>query len=211
MLERLKHFVVNNTPSKKFVKNVSLDQAHDYWKTTTDQFNSPEAYLNASIESANLILSLIEKAGVTKNDKILDLGCNVGRTMNYLYNRGYRNLSGIDISTRAIDLMMKSYPDMAMNSTIYNESFEIFFKDTRALHFDCIFTCGVLMHVHKDSEWIFEKIVRLTDKLITFEDETGIAKKNFPRNYKTLFESLGMKQTHEIQSLNLTGRILENI
>ena len=43
-------------------------------------------------------LTLNEITGRTAPDsRILDLGCNVGREMNHLWEKGYRNLTGVEI------------------------------------------------------------------------------------------------------------------
>lgn len=210
MLDSLKNKIINKTPLKKLVSNLSLNQVHEYWKTTDDRYNSPETYLNSSTDVPEIIFDLIKRTGCDKNSTVLDLGCNVGRNMNYLFVRGYEHLSGIDISKRAIDLMQKSFPIMAKSSSVYNDSFENILPNTKNLKFDIVFTSAVLMHIHKDSEYLLDYIPKLVNKfLITFEDEVGVARKNFPRNYKSVFEKLGMKQIFEMQSLSYVGRIFQ--
>jgi hypothetical protein len=47
----------------------------------------------------------------------------------------------------------------------------------------------------KDSDFLFSEMVRITNRyLITIEDERGVSWRYFPRNYKKIFKSLGMKQ-----------------
>jgi hypothetical protein len=55
---------------------------------------------------------------------------------------------------------------------------------------------ATLEHIHDDSAVeVFANISRITAKcLITVEDEVGISPLHFQRNYKTIFERLGMKQ-----------------
>lgn len=45
---------------------------------------------------------------ISKNDKILDLGCGAGRTTINLFKNGYRNIIGLDISDKFIEFA-KSY------------------------------------------------------------------------------------------------------
>jgi len=47
---------------------------------------------------------------VKKNDKILDVGCGYGRTLNELYQNGYSFLDGIDISENMIKRGLEQYP-----------------------------------------------------------------------------------------------------
>jgi hypothetical protein len=42
--------------------------------------------------------------------------------------------------------------------------------------FDLVFTMAVLEHIHTTSEWVFEEIVRITNRyVVTIEDERGTA------------------------------------
>jgi SAM-dependent methyltransferase len=61
-----------------------------------------------------------------RNAAILDMGCNVGRHLNYLYGQGYRNLRGVDWSGAALRDMAQRYPEMHAHSTLINASFEDF-------------------------------------------------------------------------------------
>ena len=47
---------------------------------------------------------------VNPNDKILDVGCGYGRTLNELYHSGYRNLAGLDFSKGMIDRGKEQFP-----------------------------------------------------------------------------------------------------
>ena len=95
--------------------------------------------------------------------------------------------------------MQNSFPQMFENSTILNNSVEEVLKESYE-KYDLIYTMAVLEHIHVDSEWIFNEMVKLTNKfIITIEDEKSISWKHFPRRYKRIFENLGMK---EIEFLN---------
>lgn len=47
---------------------------------------------------------------VKKDDCILDVGCGYGRTLDELYQNGYRNLMGIDFSTGMIERGKQQFP-----------------------------------------------------------------------------------------------------
>jgi hypothetical protein len=53
--------------------------------------------------------------------------------------------------------------------------------------------------VHTDSDWIFAEIARVADRyVITVEDELGLSWRHFPRNYREVFEPLGLTQIEEL-------------
>ncbi len=115
-------------------------------------------------------------------------------------------LSGVEISEKAVQLLKESYPEMTSHLKIHNVSVEEIIKEFKDGEFDVVFTMAVLEHIHTDSEWTFPEMMRITkDFLITIEDELGFSWRHFPRNYKKVFESLGMKQIEEINCGRVDG------
>ena len=51
---------------------------------------------------------------ITKEDSILEIGCNVGRNLNHLWQAGYKNVSGMEISEHAVKRLRIEYPCLAM-------------------------------------------------------------------------------------------------
>lgn len=182
----------------------SRNKLHQYWKQPWDGANLPQNYLKGEARS-QLLVEIIKKY-VKHSLSILELGCNVGRNLNYLFNSGFMNLSGIEISEEAVQLLKKTYPEMANHSKIYNLSVEEIIKEFSDEEFNVVFTMAVLEHIHIDSEWLFFEMVRITkDFLITIEDERGVSWGRFPRKYKKIFESLGMKQIDKINCDKIDG------
>ena len=179
-------------------------ELHLYWKYP-DEINRPKAYLEG--EARSLFLCELVKRHAQQEDRILEIGCNIGRNLNYLYAAGFTNLAGIEINKRAVRLLGHAYPEMSKHLTIYNSPIEkaITHFDDRA--FDVVFTMAVLQHIHPDSEWIFKEMVRITkNHIITIEDEHGISNRHFPRNYCSIFnDSLNMAQLSEANCRDVEG------
>lgn len=184
----------------------SRSELYRYWREPWeyDKNNLPENYLKPKERS--IFLLKIMKPYVSIDEKILEIGCNVGRNLNFLFNAGFKNLEGIEISKKAVNMLRESFPEMAKYTKIYNAPVEEIIKNFNDYEFDIVFTMAVLEHIHKDSEWIFPEIVRITGKyLITIEDEYGYSWRHFPRNYKKVFESLGIKQIQEFCCSGVNG------
>lgn len=181
----------------------TLDEIHSYWKHP-DKNNRAKGYLSAP-ERSQYLMGLMNKF-VSKEAKILEIGCNVGRNLNYLYKAGFKNVSGIEINADAVEILKESYPEMAAHATIYNAPVEEAIKKLKDSEFDVIFTMAVLVHIHPKSEWIFKEMTRSTkNMIITIEDESWISWRHFPRNYKKLFTSLGMKQIFKEVCFDVSG------
>ena len=95
------------------------------------------------------VLNIIKKLNITKNAKILDLGCGEGRDIIYLLNKGY-NVLGIDYSKTVI---------AKCNEITYNKFSNNFialdiFQDNLNESFDFIYSVAVLhmfvLQLHRD-------------------------------------------------------------
>lgn len=180
----LKHFIYGNG---------KLEACHNYWINPTDETNKPVWSLRVGWNWSDFMLEAIRRYPSNGNP-ILEIGCHSGRNLWTLYKAGYHNLAGIEISTEAVDLMKSEYPEMAKNIEVYCSPVEDIIRKLPDSHY-LVFTLAVLEHIHPDSEWIFEEMVRITDKyLITLEDEVSCFWRTFSRNYQHIFEGLGMKQ-----------------
>jgi len=188
---------LNSKIIRNHVKQKPREELHNFWRNPRTG-NLPEEYVFGEERSVFLV-NLIKKYESNKSAKFLDIGCNVGRNLHYVQKEGYHNLSGIEISTNAVQLMKKEFPKLASDANIYNEPVEERIKLFTEKEFDVIYTMAVLEHIHVDSNFVFEEIARITKKtLITIEDEKSVSSRHFPRNYKTIFEKFGLKQIEEI-------------
>jgi ubiquinone/menaquinone biosynthesis C-methylase UbiE len=83
---------------------------------------------------------------VSNEMKILDVGCGYGRTLNELYNHGFKNLTGIDYSQGMINRGLRLYPYLNL---IKNDGERIPFLDNE---FDAVILLAVLTSSYKDEE-----------------------------------------------------------
>jgi len=190
---------------KRALRPKNLKEIHSYWRQPWDGFNLPQYYLEVEPRRSEFLVKIVTRYA-KQNASILEIGCNVGRNLNHLFLAGFKELTGIEISKNAVQLLRQSYPEMARLTTIYNAPVEEVIRGLTDGEFDVVFTMAVLEHIHTDSEWVFPEIVRITkDLLITIEDEQTPSWRHFPRNYKTVFEPLGMKQIEELNCNSVGG------
>ena len=183
-LKKVKRLFKDDSESAKTI--------HDYWKAPQDKGNQPLAYVSQIKRSEYLLDKLM---GFNKDISILEIGCNVGRNLDYLYKNGYANLSGVEISKYALIEFKERYKETHNNISLYNLSVENYYAKNNPPQVKMIFTMAVLEHIHNDSQWVFEKMAEQASRyLLTIEDEGSISWKHFPRNYKKVFEKCGMKQ-----------------
>jgi len=184
--------------------SLSVKEIRTYWKHPFNGSNLPENYLEGK-ERSQFLVELLKRYA-DSSSVILEIGCNVGRNLNYLFLAGFKKLVGIEINKKAIRLLKQSYPELARYAKIYNKPVEEVITGFKNGAFDIVFTMAVLQHIHPDSEFIFSEIARVTNRfLVTIEDERGISWRHFPRNYKRVFESLGLEQVEEFNCRGVPG------
>lgn len=185
---------------KKFQKENNSTETLDYWENPHDGKNNPKNYVvskPAHERSINLVK--IIKNRFTENANILEIGCNAGRNLNYIYEAGYKNLTGIEINKNALKQFNNTWGGVYNNITIINKSIEDSILEISDEEYELVCTMAVLQHIHPNSNWIFDEMVRITrGALITMEVENFPSPRHFPRNYKKIFENRGMKQIDRI-------------
>lgn len=98
---------------------------------------------------------------VSKEIKILEVGCNTGMQLLCLQKMGFKNLFGIEIQEYAVELAKCNTKNI---NIIQSNGFDIPFRDE---YFDLVFTSGVLIHIHPDNlKNIMGEIVRCSNKFI---------------------------------------------
>lgn len=158
----------------------------DYWLNPTPE-NMPSEYFEDDGRSAMLVDAIQNKIKLEYDCSIFEIGCNVGRNLSRLESAGYTSLSGVDINPKALDLVKVEC--CLMLGAIERVLPKI------VQPYGLVFTMAVLQHIPPENESVFRHVARLGRyNLLTIEDEVGHGDRHFPRNYKDVFENLGMKQ-----------------
>ncbi len=173
----------------------SAKEAQEFWKNPVVsegkevEKNAPKDYLSFNDNRSPVLHQIIERFLDSKNSKIIELGPNAGRNLNYLYQKGYQNVHGIEINPNAVSLLAESFPEISDNITL--SSLEEALPEIENKSYDLVFSMAVLEHVSSQSDFIFDHIKRISSGfIITIEDEvTSWSERHFQRNYKKVFES----------------------
>jgi len=81
---------------------------------------------------------------LSKEIKILEVGCNVGMQLIALQEMGFKNLYGIELQWDAVEMSKKMSNQI---NIIQGSAFDLPFKDN---YFDLVMTNGVLIHIAPD-------------------------------------------------------------
>lgn len=195
-------------PIKRLLKALRSDQTpaelHAYWRKPPDRGNAPEMYINGA-ERSRFLMGVMQDVAMA-DARILEVGCNVGRNLAYLYQAGFRNLEGIEINADAVELLKKTFPEMAANTVIHVGPLETLLSTFDSKAFDVAYSMAVLEHIHPDTcHRVFRELRRVSRNLITIENECATSWKSFGRHYRQIFEDLGMQQIREGPCDHLPG------
>jgi SAM-dependent methyltransferase len=148
-------------------------------------------YLELS-EGSKQLLSEIQSR-TSPNDKILDLGCNVGRELNHLWQAGYRNLTGVEIGEEPVRAMREVFPSLAQGARILNASMTAAVREFKNGEFDLIYAHGSLVSLSAREQYVFDEMSRITRRwLLVLENEwSGML---FPRDFGRVFSARGMRE-----------------
>lgn len=172
----------------------NLFMRHDpveYWQSqTSDSIHNPMQYLIPD-EMTELMFADISKRLGYKTS-FIEIGCNSGGNLKYLFDLGYRNLAGIEINRYAVEeVLKKEYPELydVCNFYVGNASEEI--KKIRSSSFDVVFSKAVLIHIPPSQRSLFREMVRISKKyIVVYTSEVGLP---FPYDFDKVFNELGCK------------------
>tara|TARA_Y100000590_G_scaffold428402_1_gene539654 strand:- start:1163 stop:1894 length:732 start_codon:yes stop_codon:yes gene_type:complete len=165
-----------NLESSKYWSNRQADDGHGYKK-----------YLEIDSNSRILINEI--KIRANKNDKILDLCCNIGRHLNALTEMGYSNLFGVDINNLAIEKMKTTFKNINTKN-IFHENAESYLLKTGSNFFDVVYTYGATVELIPPTFPLVNEICRVSKKFVIFLiEEDGHA---YPRFWRYEFKRNNM-------------------
>lgn len=115
--------------------------------------------------------------GKLKLKNILEVGCNIGNQLIMLQSQGFKNLYGIDIFSKAVQIAKSRTKNI---NIIQGSAFDLPFKDN---YFDLVFTAGVLIHINpKNLKKVMGEIYRTSNKYIWGYEYYN--SKHIPINYR---------------------------
>jgi SAM-dependent methyltransferase len=202
------------------------DDVRDDWAERSGKF-SPAYYARIGPNEVSETLGSLLSYYVDDAAAILEVGCGSGRHLAYLRDRGFENLTGIDINDESFDVMAEHYPRLAETGTFHAGAVEDLVPEFDDDAFDVVYSVETLQHIHPDDEWVFEEFARVTaDLLVTAENEGNGPQRGredaavsyvdgeFPlyhRDWKQVFSERGFVQLIRESTSRDTIRVLRTL
>jgi SAM-dependent methyltransferase len=138
------------------------------------------------------VINILE-SHISKEARILEIGCNSGRNLNHLWRAGYKALGGIEISKHAANRLREAYPCLA-NIPIDIGPAEKLIRKYSDRSVDVILTMAMLEHLHPDNKVLFNEIARVAGKYV-LAVESRFGKRShmqYPWDIKSEFTAVGL-------------------
>ena len=161
---------LNKKIDKTIVKRL-LRRIFWFWPTLHHAFIWKEAKKDSGQGYENFIeittdvqylMDEVVKYTPNLNSSILDIGCNVGRGLNYLNNKGYTNLFGVDISDDAIKNSVNVFPRLETSAHIELNYIQKYLLSKDDRFFSTTYTKGATIELVPSSFPLIKEITRVT-------------------------------------------------
>jgi SAM-dependent methyltransferase len=162
----------------------------DRWKKQGTEGSDvlPETYLEHNDSIDKLFQDILPL--LSPRSSILEIGCNAGRSLNYLFRKGYRNLTGIEIGAQALETFKKAFPEVYGSTSIIQGNVVEEIRKLESKSFDLVFTHSVLVNIEAKHNHIFREMCRICRGYILTLESEGSARV-FPRHFQKMFEKHG--------------------
>tara|TARA_Y100000816_G_C25969151_1_gene505730 strand:+ start:215 stop:940 length:726 start_codon:yes stop_codon:yes gene_type:complete len=162
------------------------------WKEgKSGAYRDPTHFIELRPEIDEILLKKIISVCKNKDDSILDLGCNSGRHLNYLYNHGYKNLNGVDIMKSALDTFDKAFPNCSKVTNKKHDLFQNFLLNSSNSKYKMVYSVGATIELIHPSFDIIHEMCRVASKYICLLVQEN--SQEYPRFYVHEFKKNNFK------------------
>lgn len=168
------------------------DNVEKGWmEQSEDKQRSPYLYTEYDESIASMFQDILPF--LDNNSNILEIGCNAGRNLHYLFSKGYKRLTGIEIGIEPEKVMQEKFPD-AYSNTIYiiGNAYKELLK-LPSSHYDLVFCHGVLVNIAPKWNAIFKEMARVSRSYILIQESEG-SYNAYPRDFEKMFLRVNYKQ-----------------
>lgn len=173
----------------------------EFWRQPSPDGNDPAGYV-APVGRSEALAAFI--TDIDKDARILEVGCNVGRNLAYLYDHGWTNVEGLEISPHAVKLLRETYPQLD-KCQIHEGPAEELLPRFADQSFDLVFTMAVLEHIHPSSTSVFDDIARIGRSVVTIEPPGHSSHRQYPHDVPALMVARGKTLTTQVPFSSLPG------
>ncbi|MCP4218711.1 MAG: class I SAM-dependent methyltransferase [bacterium] len=185
---RLAKFLSNHGITPPFTVPASQHETRWRHQGTGEIKAKPEKYARHDDSVEKLFQDILPY--LTSQSNILEIGCNAGRSLEYLFRKGFTKLTGIEIGVKALETFQQVFPETYNSTRVMagNAVDEIRKLETDA--YDLVFTHSVLVNIGAGHNAFFAEMCRVCRGYILIMESEGTSSA-FPRDFEKMFAKHG--------------------
>ena len=200
-------FVMKTLVLKIFWFWPSLGSADSWRDYEFEDVMGAQAYVKLDEQGLRLMNEVISRTK-SEDSALLDLGCNIGRFLNYLAEKGYKNINGVDVSKVAIESMGTTFPALSGISSVKLQTMQEYLLNTDANSIDIVYTHGATVELVPATFPLVKEICRICNEYVVFMiNENGHL---FPRFWEHEFKMNNFDLVKLERSFDGNGNIMGN-
>ena len=130
-------------------------------------------------------------ATTSPDESVLDLGCNSGANLNFLYQGGFRKLYGVDAGRQALNLFSQTFPETFASTQVTHDLFQHYLLQCPDRMVDVVHSNGATLELVHPSFPIVAQMCRIARSSVMVDiSERGHA---YPRYYISQFRYQGFE------------------
>lgn len=185
---KLAKFLTNHGITAPLSQSTAMAARQWREQGTASSVFKPEDYVPDTEATEKVFQDIVPL--LNPNSSILEIGCNAGRNLNYFYECGFHNLTGIEIGTEAVKLFADVFPDTYKSSKVILGDATEEIKNLESKSFDFVFAHSVLVNIGPRGNHIFREMCRVCKGyILTIENEGSWSL--FPRDFEKMFRKNG--------------------
>jgi SAM-dependent methyltransferase len=146
-----------------------------------------------------LLMDKILECSSNVNAPILDLGCNSGRHIEYLYKQGLRNLTGVDIMNNALLFFKDRCPEIHKNTILLHDYFQRFLRNSPDKQYEIVYSVGATIELVHPSFDIIGEMCRVSSSYVMLLVQEN--NHSYPRFYISEFNKNKYTLIHSIRPI----------
>lgn len=176
-----------------------ITESYNWTRAKTGESHDPVQFRDVSEATLVMPRSVVEfSAGPT--DSVLDVGCNCGRHLQYLYDAGFRDLHGVDASSEALAKMGEWFPDLSASVTVHCDLFQRFLGQCRR-QYDIVMSHGTTFETVHPSFDVVRHLCRVArNHVVLVLNDSCLP---YPRHWAAEFRRHGFELVHQINPVVL--------
>lgn len=130
-----------------------------------NNYCKPEYYTELDPWSVDLVEEIAFRAS-SRSAKILDLGCNCGRHLHGLWQLGFTDLHGVDLSREAFEDMAGRFPGLPDDVTLTCALFQEFLTAAPSESYEIVYSRGIAIESVHPSFPLVSEIARIARRFV---------------------------------------------